>query len=118
MIRSATAGATHRVGDRQRFSIASLCLHRGIPSDAKTLEAAMQIEDVVSGTAKREHRDRRTDASERAAEKQRSRDEDARALASGEKTREQLRSENSHFRSRMNRSSGARPVRPRTANCV
>jgi hypothetical protein len=33
----------------------------------------------------------------RAAEKQASRDEDARALASGEKTREQLRAENSAF---------------------
>lgn len=35
---------------------------------------------------------------ERAAEKQRSRDADAAALAAGEKTREQLREENSHFR--------------------
>jgi hypothetical protein len=34
---------------------------------------------------------------ERAREKQRSRDEDARALASGEKSREELRRENSHF---------------------
>jgi hypothetical protein len=38
------------------------------------------------------------DSSERAAEKQRSRDEDARALASGAKSRKQLRLENSHFR--------------------
>jgi hypothetical protein len=37
-------------------------------------------------------------AEDRAAEKQRSRDEDARAVAAGEKTREQLRVENSHFR--------------------
>lgn len=36
-------------------------------------------------------------ASERAAEKQRSRDADARAVETGEKTREQLRVENSHF---------------------
>lgn len=35
---------------------------------------------------------------ERAAEKQRSRDADAQALASGTKTAEQLRIENSHFR--------------------
>lgn len=38
------------------------------------------------------------DYDERAAEKQRSRDADAAALKSGEKTREQLREENSHFR--------------------
>jgi len=38
------------------------------------------------------------DANERAAEKQRSRDDDARALASGAKSRDQLRLENSHFR--------------------
>jgi hypothetical protein len=38
------------------------------------------------------------DATDRAAAKQRSRDEDALALASGEKTREQLRVENGHFR--------------------
>lgn len=37
-------------------------------------------------------------ASERAAEKQRSRDADVRAVARGEKSREQLRLENSHFR--------------------
>ncbi len=37
------------------------------------------------------------DVAERAREKQRSRDEDARALASGEKTREQLRRENGVF---------------------
>jgi hypothetical protein len=37
-------------------------------------------------------------AADRAAEKQRSRDADARAVATGEKTREQLRLENSHFR--------------------
>ena len=37
-------------------------------------------------------------AKERAAEKQRERDADARALAAGVKTREQLRLENSHFR--------------------
>jgi hypothetical protein len=34
---------------------------------------------------------------ERAREKQRSRDEDARALASGEKSRDDLRRENGHF---------------------
>ena len=34
---------------------------------------------------------------ERAREKQISREEDARALASGEKSREQLRRENGHF---------------------
>jgi hypothetical protein len=39
----------------------------------------------------------RFDPKERAREKQRSRDEDARALASGEKSREQLRRENGHF---------------------
>ena len=33
----------------------------------------------------------------RASEKQTSREEDARALASGEKSREQLRRENGHF---------------------
>jgi hypothetical protein len=37
-------------------------------------------------------------ARERAAQKQRARDADERAIASGEKTREQLRLENSHFR--------------------
>lgn len=37
------------------------------------------------------------DQAARAAEKQRSRDEDARALASGEKTVEQLREENEVF---------------------
>lgn len=36
--------------------------------------------------------------SDRAAEKQRSRDEDVRAVASGSKTLEELRLENSHFR--------------------
>jgi hypothetical protein len=39
----------------------------------------------------------RLDPQERAREKQRSRDEDARALASGEKSLEQLRRENGHF---------------------
>jgi hypothetical protein len=39
----------------------------------------------------------RFDPKERAREKQRFRDEDARALASGEKSREQLRRENGHF---------------------
>ena len=39
----------------------------------------------------------RFDPKERACEKQRSREEDARALASGEKTREQLRRENGFF---------------------
>ena len=34
---------------------------------------------------------------DRAREKQRSREEDARALASGEKSREDLRRENGHF---------------------
>ena len=76
-----------------------LGVHRGIPPDAKTLEAAMQIDGIVSGkAAKPKHSERASSASQRAAEKQRSRDEDARALASGEKTREQLRLENSHFR--------------------
>lgn len=37
-------------------------------------------------------------STERAAEKQRSRDTDTAALRSGEKTRAQLRDENSHFR--------------------
>jgi hypothetical protein len=37
------------------------------------------------------------DLGERAREKQRSREDDARALASGEKSREQLRRENGHF---------------------
>jgi hypothetical protein len=37
------------------------------------------------------------DEAKRAREKQISRDEDARALASGEKSREQLRRENGHF---------------------
>jgi hypothetical protein len=39
----------------------------------------------------------RFDPKERAREKQRSREEDARALASGEKSREQLQRENGHF---------------------
>ena len=39
----------------------------------------------------------RFNPNERAQEKQRSRDKDARALASGEKSREELRRENSHF---------------------
>ena len=39
----------------------------------------------------------RFDPKERAREKQRSRDEDARALASSNKSREQLRRENGHF---------------------
>ena len=39
----------------------------------------------------------RLDPKERAREKQASRDEDARALASGEKSRAQLRRENGHF---------------------
>lgn len=39
----------------------------------------------------------RFDPEERAREKQASRDEDARALASGEKSREQLKKENSAF---------------------
>jgi hypothetical protein len=37
------------------------------------------------------------DPVERAREKQRSRDEDARALASGEKSPDELRRENGHF---------------------
>ena len=37
------------------------------------------------------------DPKERAREKQRSREDDARALASGEKSREQLQRENGHF---------------------
>ncbi len=37
------------------------------------------------------------DPEERAREKQRSREDDARALASGEKSREELRRENGHF---------------------
>jgi hypothetical protein len=37
------------------------------------------------------------DPEERAREKQRSRHEDARALASGEKSRDDLRRENGHF---------------------
>jgi hypothetical protein len=41
--------------------------------------------------------DERLDPEERRREKQRSRDEDARALASGEKSREQLQRENGHF---------------------
>jgi hypothetical protein len=39
----------------------------------------------------------RFDPKERAREKQRSRDEDARAVASGERTREELQRENGHF---------------------
>jgi hypothetical protein len=39
----------------------------------------------------------RLDPEERAREKQRSRDEDGRALASGEKSQAQLRRENGHF---------------------
>jgi hypothetical protein len=39
----------------------------------------------------------RFDPKERARQKRASRDEDARALASGEKTREQLKRENGHF---------------------
>jgi len=39
----------------------------------------------------------RFDAQERAREKQASRDADARALASGEKSRDDLRRENGHF---------------------
>jgi hypothetical protein len=39
----------------------------------------------------------RFDPLERAREKQASREEDARALAAGEKTREQLKRENGHF---------------------
>jgi hypothetical protein len=39
----------------------------------------------------------RFDPKERAREKQRSREEDARALASGEKSREELQRENGHF---------------------
>ncbi len=39
----------------------------------------------------------RFDPKERAREKQRSRDEDARALASGEKSAEQVQRENGHF---------------------
>jgi hypothetical protein len=39
----------------------------------------------------------RFDAKERAREKQRSREEDARALASGEKSPEELQPENGHF---------------------
>ncbi len=39
----------------------------------------------------------RLDPKERAREKERSRDDDARALASGEKSVEQLRHENGHF---------------------
>lgn len=39
----------------------------------------------------------RLDMEERAREKQNSREEDARAIASGEKGREQLQRENGHF---------------------
>jgi hypothetical protein len=39
----------------------------------------------------------RFDPKQRAREKQRSREEDARALASGEKSRDELRRENGHF---------------------
>jgi hypothetical protein len=39
----------------------------------------------------------RFDPKERARDKQHSREEDARALASGEKSREELRRENGHF---------------------
>jgi hypothetical protein len=39
----------------------------------------------------------RFDPNDRAREKQHSRDEDARALASGERSRMQLRRENGHF---------------------
>ncbi|MDB5216737.1 MAG: hypothetical protein JWO86_4664 [Myxococcaceae bacterium] len=39
----------------------------------------------------------RLNAKERVREKQRSREDDARALASGEKSREELQHENGHF---------------------
>jgi hypothetical protein len=54
----------------------------------------------------------RLDPQERAREKQRSRDADARALASGEKTRDELRRENGHFAFRNVRVSlrGAKPL--------
>ena len=52
------------------------------------------------------------DPAERAREKQRSRADDARALASGEKSREELRRENGHFAFRNVRISlrGSKPL--------
>jgi hypothetical protein len=54
----------------------------------------------------------RFDPQERAREKQRSRDADSRALASGEKSRDDLRRENGHFAFRNVRVSlrGAKPL--------
>src|ERR1700691_2409647 len=49
---------------------------------------------ILPGMAKEPER---FDPEERAREKQRSREEDARALASGEKSPEQLQRENGHF---------------------
>jgi hypothetical protein len=53
------------------------------------------------------------DPQERAREKQRSRDEDARALSSGAKSKEQLRRENGHFAFNKARVSllGAKPLK-------
>ena len=53
-----------------------------------------EIDRILSSMAKEPER---LDAKERAREKQRSRDEDARALASGEKSREELQRENGHL---------------------
>jgi hypothetical protein len=52
------------------------------------------------------------DPKERSREKQRSRDEDARALASGQKSRDELRRENGHFAFPLVRVSlrGAKPL--------
>lgn len=54
----------------------------------------------------------RLDPEERAREKQRSREEDARAVASGSKSRDELRRENGHFVFRKVRVSlrGAKPL--------
>jgi len=68
------------------------------PSAIETLERLMPPEGLERGDgATQVGALGLLDPQERALEKQRSRDEDARALASGEKTREQLRRENGIF---------------------
>jgi hypothetical protein len=65
------------------------------PDPVDTL-GAVGAPPIKSSTMAR-HGDQPLDPAARAAEKQRSRDEDARALASGEKTAAQLRDENEVF---------------------
>jgi hypothetical protein len=57
----------------------------------------INVKDDTAMTDKHAHTAQKSPA-ERAAEKQRSRDADERAVASGVKSREDLRLENSHFR--------------------